>query len=102
MPCTTVVSVLLALALVSSVGALLPCDSPWRLTFPSLFTHCGDCEGTYSEWNEWEGDTTVSVSSSQCESGKALQQTRNRYSLQDGCDLVESETQHICKQVLFC
>ncbi len=97
MPCATAGSVLLALALVSSVGALLPCDSPWRQTFPSLFTHCNDCDGTYSAWSEWGGDTTVSVSSSECRSEEAVQQTRNRYNLQDGCDPVQSETQYICK-----
>ncbi len=56
-----------------------------------------DCESTYSAWSEWGGDTTVTVSSSQCGSEEAVQQTRNRYNLQDGCDPVESETQHICK-----
>ncbi len=59
-----------------------------------------DCESTFSAWSEWEENRTMSVNSSVCESEKVVQQTRNRYSLKNGCDPVESETQYICKSLL--
>ena len=98
----TSTTVLVAFAGLLSVATChLSCDSQLRLLpqFADLFTHC---ECGYSEWSEWTALRVTEVPTSQCESGKALTEERNRtvvdYSTNDCNETTEERT--VCKSSL--
>ena len=81
-------------------SALIRCDSFLRIIFPDRYP---DCSCTYSEWSEWTPipDSTVRVSSSQCPSGEAYQDIRQRTATIEGCPTpVEKETRWMCKLIM--
>ena len=83
-------------------SALIRCDSFVRIIFPDQYP---DCSCTYSEWSEWTPipDSTISVSSSQCPSGEAYQDIRQRTATIERCPTpVENETQWMCELLLPC
>ena len=82
-------------AIISGALAALPCDSRLRKTRPDLFRHCGStCP--YGQWSSWA--ITGKFSSENCDSKKAYNQTRTRYSFIDTCP-TESENKIICEYI---
>lgn len=88
-------SALLVFALVTVAASQrqLPCNSQLRLhpSFQHLFTHCDppvtdppSCQ--YGEWSEWSVEHDVQVPTSQCSSGKAVNETRRQTDSNGVCD----------------
>ena len=81
------------LAIISGSIAALPCNSRLRKIRPDLFNHCGNtCP--YGQWSSWT--ITTKLQSDKCDSNKAYNQTRTRYSFIKTCPS-ENETRSICK-----
>ena len=78
-------------------SSVLPCDHPFRIVVPSLFTHC-DC--SYSTWSNWiavEG-SIAKVPNSQCISGETYQEERTRVVIGGSeCNERLNETRYTCK-----
>ena len=90
---TKFVLLVTSITIISEVLAALPCDSRLRKTRPNLFKHCGnDCP--YGQWGSWS--ITSKFRTDKCNSSKAYNQTRSRYSFLKTCPS-ESENKTICK-----
>lgn len=88
-----VVVLVVTLAIISAALAALPCNSRLRKTRPNLFKHCGNtCP--YGEWSSWT--ITTKFRSTKCDSNKAFNQTRTRYSFIQTCSS-ENENRTMCK-----
>lgn len=89
--CAAIISV----ATLTGIHCQPPCDSPFRLRRPDLFKHC---ECLYGDWSEWEAvpDSLVNVSTSQCHTGQAYSEIRQRVSLQKDCS-AQTEKRQICE-----
>ena len=77
----------------SVVAAPLPCDSYYRIFYPSLFTHCSPC--FYGKWSAWTRTSEVSASS-HCDSGYHYKETRTRTDNHGKCEK-ETEQRYMCK-----
>ena len=81
----------------------LPCTHPLRISYPQLFTHCGQLQPcTYTSWSSWQmvPNSVVSVPTSQCPSGRSFREERTRTALGSGCTGPLSQTQNICEFVV--
>lgn len=77
-------SVVIAFALVTVAAGQLSCKSQLRLLpqFQHLFQHC--CQ--YGDWTEWSEVGTTQVPTSQCSSGKVVNEERRQTDTNGICD----------------